>query len=149
MLLWSHPSLVMLLASSPSRTCQAHIKHYPQPNKINSAPTAAAQLLQLQHPHRCTSTVAKAQLGGMFDTVVTWGAVAASVAAISYSLFYDWKQDQPQQETPQQQQEGQATSLFGPPDTVTWAVMGVVSCIPFFNYLVSLQNRISSDRKWL
>jgi hypothetical protein len=84
----------------------------------------------------------------MLDTVITWGAVTASVGAISYSLFYDWKQDLPQQETPQQQQEGPATSLFGPPDNVTWAVMGVVSCIPFFNYLVSLRSRLCCDRKW-
>lgn len=74
----------------------------------------------------------------MPDTVVTWGAVAASAGAIAYSLFYDWKQDTQQREQQQQrQQEVQDAALFGPPDNVTWAVMGVVSCIPFFNYLVS------------
>lgn len=76
---------------------------------------------------------ARAQIGDTLDTVVTWGAVGASLAATSYALFYDWKQGQLQQ-----QEQQHRVDMFGPADNFTWGVMGIVSCIPFFNYLVSV-----------
>jgi hypothetical protein len=91
---------------------------------------AAAQRA-FQPVYRKRRTVTRAQIGDMFDTVVTWGSVAAGVGAVVYSIFYDWK------ETSQQQRQQQEAAMFGPADNTTWAVMGVVSCIPFFNYLVS------------
>ena len=66
----------------------------------------------------------------MLDTVVTWGAVAASVGATAYAVFYDWQRSKQQQ---QQQPDG---AVLGTEDNFTWAVMGGVSFIPLFNYMV-------------
>lgn len=92
---------------------------------------AAATKRAFQHTHRKRAIVTRAQLGDIIDTVITWGSVAAGVGAVVYSVFYDWKQT-----CQQQQVQEQDAAMFGPADSTTWAVMGVISCIPFFNYLV-------------
>lgn len=93
--------------------------------------------MQFRHRHKRARTVAQAQIGGMLDTVVTWGALAAGAGAVVYAIFYDWKQNNKQQQQQGQGQRLDTAALFGPPDNTTWTVMGVVSCIPFFNFLVS------------
>jgi len=70
----------------------------------------------------------------MLDTVITWGALAASIGATVYAVFYDWHGGIQHK---RQQQQQQSTALLGPDDNFSWAVMGVVSFIPLFNYLVS------------
>jgi hypothetical protein len=116
-----------MLAHTPSKASQLRClpKHQQQRFK---AP-------RFQHRHRRAHTVStRAQMGGLLDTVVTWGALAAGAGAVAYSIFYDWKPKQ----RPKQQQQQQDAPLFGPPDNMSWAVMGVVSCIPFFNYMVGV-----------
>lgn len=111
-----------MLAHTPSRASQLRcLPHQQQQFKVP----------RFQQRHRRAHTViTRAQMGDLLDTMVTWGALAAGAGAVAYSLFYDRKQ--------QKQQQQQDAPLFGPPDNMSWAVMGVVSCIPFFNYLVGL-----------
>lgn len=112
-----------MLAHTPSRASQLRCLPQQQQQQFK-VPRVQ------QRRHRRVHTVStRAQMGGLLDTMVTWGALAAGAGAVAYSLFYDRKQ---------QQQQQQDAPLFGPPDNMSWAVMGVVSCIPFFNYLVGL-----------
>lgn len=95
---------------------------------------------QSSHPYsrRNSSTrtvVSKAQLGDMLDTVVTWGAVAASIGATVYAVFYDWQRGR--QARKQQCEAAQADPMIDPSGNFTWAVMGGVSFMPLFNYMVS------------
>lgn len=117
-------------ASTPAKSYQLRFTPHQQIKAATAVPSE-----QFGHRHKRARTVSQAQIGGMLDTVVTWGALAAGAGAVVYSVFYDWKQNKQQQQG--QGQRLDTAALFGPPDNTTWTVMGVVSCIPFFNFLVS------------
>lgn len=92
-----------------------------------------------RHSTQRARVVTRAELGSMLDTVITWGALAAGVGATVYAVFYDWHGGTQHK---QRQQQQQSTALLGPGDNFSWAVMGGVSFIPLFNYLVSLLEQL-------
>lgn len=80
----------------------------------------------------------QADARGVLDTLVTYGAVSLSLGATAYTVFHDRRRA-----TASRSEKPAVAAL--PEDNSTWAVMGVVSCIPLFNSMVSRVCRLVSS----
>eukprot|EP00878_Enallax_costatus_P009197 GHUV01009615.1.p1 GENE.GHUV01009615.1~~GHUV01009615.1.p1 ORF type:complete len:265 (+),score=68.25 GHUV01009615.1:154-948(+) len=80
----------------------------------------------------------QADARGVLDTVVPYGAVSLSLGATLYTVFYN------RRSAAAKLPEKPAVAAL-PDDNFTWAVMGVVSCIPLFNFMAWVLGALQSD----
>eukprot|EP00775_Hariotina_reticulata_P009360 gene9360-9523_t len=78
----------------------------------------------------------QADLGGIMDNFVTYGALSASVCAAAYAIYYKW---------PRNSGPAKLVEPVQSPDNFAWALMGAVSCLPLFNSTAWILGALQSD----